>query len=318
MRNRAEPILKIICLALAALLLTQTVRAILRSNPLAKATIPAVPSLSTNNTPSEAKESSRGTNSPLKGHTQLPHRANTDSRTNTDSAGALKNENTNAVANTAAATNPVVSPALKTNSATIPSPTAATDVVPSLTLAMLATNNAVATTNAPGTNSVGSNSMALQTVGTNSTALLPSKNAMTNTAVVSSSLKQPASSSRSMFAMMGMPGMGGGKPLPELPIATKARIDRISESELLGPVMRPMPLALLGIAGNSAFLRSATGQSGLVKEGDSLGELKLIRIGINRVLVDENGQKKELLIFNGYGSESLMPKQKETDETTPK
>jgi hypothetical protein len=65
-------------------------------------------------------------------------------------------------------------------------------------------------------------------------------------------------------------------------------------------------MALLGIAGEDAFLRTASGQTGLVKEGDSLGDLKLLRIGINRVLVEENGEKKELTIFSGYGGESLL------------
>ena len=99
--------------------------------------------------------------------------------------------------------------------------------------------------------------------------------------------------------------------LPELPLPVLARVDRITESEILGPVMRPLPMALLGIAGNVAFLRAANGQSGVVKEGDSLGSLKLIRIGVNRVLVEEEGQQKELTIFSGYGSESLLPKSKE-------
>jgi hypothetical protein len=65
-----------------------------------------------------------------------------------------------------------------------------------------------------------------------------------------------------------------------------------------------------------AFLRTANGQTGLVKEGDSLGDLKLLRIGINRVLVEQDGQKKELMIFSGYGGESLLPKQNETSNET--
>ena len=65
----------------------------------------------------------------------------------------------------------------------------------------------------------------------------------------------------------------------------------------------------MGIAGDVAFLRSANGQTGMVKEGDSLGDLKLLRIGINRVLVEQGGQKKELTIFSGYGSDSLLPKE---------
>ena len=110
---------------------------------------------------------------------------------------------------------------------------------------------------------------------------------------------------------MGPFGRPGAAAAPELPLPIRARVDRITDSEILGPVMRPMPMALLGIAGNVTFLRAANGQTGLVKEGDSLGGLKLIQIGTNRVLVEEDGQKKELTIFSGYGGESLLPKQKD-------
>ena len=78
-----------------------------------------------------------------------------------------------------------------------------------------------------------------------------------------------------------------------------------------------MPMALLGIAGKLAFLRSPSGQTGMVKEGEDLGEIKLLRIGINRVLVEQDGQPKELMIFSGLGGESLLPKPTVTsDETT--
>ncbi len=70
--------------------------------------------------------------------------------------------------------------------------------------------------------------------------------------------------------------------------------------------MRPMPMALLGIAGRDVFLRAPNGQTGLVKEGDELGGVKLLQIGINRVLVEEDGQKKELTLFSGLGSQSLL------------
>ena len=109
----------------------------------------------------------------------------------------------------------------------------------------------------------------------------------------------------------GPGGMPGGGRTPELPPDIKARVDRIYESELFGMVVRPVPMGLLGIAGSTAFLRSPSGQTGLVKEGDSLGELKLLRIGINRVLVEQEGKKSELMIFEGFGGESLMPKEKE-------
>jgi hypothetical protein len=76
-------------------------------------------------------------------------------------------------------------------------------------------------------------------------------------------------------------------------------------------------MGLLGIAGQFAFLRSNSGQTGLVKEGDSLDDLKLLRIGINRVLIEQDGQKKELMIFSGYGGESLLPNDSTNENNHP-
>jgi hypothetical protein len=45
----------------------------------------------------------------------------------------------------------------------------------------------------------------------------------------------------------------------------------------------------------------------MVKEGAELGSIKLLRIGTNRVLVEEKGAKKELTLFAGMGGESLLP-----------
>jgi hypothetical protein len=161
---------------------------------------------------------------------------------------------------------------------------------------------------------------AMVAVGTNTPLVMAA--AGTNITGTNASSKSKATNSPSAkSAMAGMnmsPSMmrsGGGRPgASDLPPEIKARVDRIYESELFGQVMRPQPMALQGIAGNSAFLRSPSGQTGLVKEGDSLGEIKLLRIGVNRVLVEQDGQKSELTIFNGYGGESLMPKDKETSK----
>jgi hypothetical protein len=101
-----------------------------------------------------------------------------------------------------------------------------------------------------------------------------------------------------------MPGMAGkGSALPP---EVQAEVDQIVNSGIFGPVVHPPPMGLLGIAGDTAFLRTDSGQSGLVKVGDSLGDLKLLRIGINRVLVEQDGQQKELTIFDGYGGDSLL------------
>jgi hypothetical protein len=71
-------------------------------------------------------------------------------------------------------------------------------------------------------------------------------------------------------------------------------------------------MALLGILGNDIFLRAPSGQTGLIKEGEELGGVKLLRIGINRVLVEEKGERKELTIFDGLGSESLLATKKDS------
>lgn len=100
-----------------------------------------------------------------------------------------------------------------------------------------------------------------------------------------------------------------GTPKSDLPPAVQARVDKIVQSEILGAVVRPLPMALLGIAGKDAFIRGADGQTGLVREGEDFGTLKVLRIGTNRVLVEYEGQKKELVLFSGFGSETLLPKE---------
>jgi len=92
----------------------------------------------------------------------------------------------------------------------------------------------------------------------------------------------------------------------DLPPAVQTRVEKIVQSEILGQVVRPLPMALLGIAGKDAFLRGPDGQTGLVREGEDLGAIKLLRIGTNRVLIEHEGQKKELTLFSGFGSESLI------------
>jgi hypothetical protein len=108
----------------------------------------------------------------------------------------------------------------------------------------------------------------------------------------------------------GRPGPGGtpGRTVPEIPSGVQAGIDRIHQSEIFGPVPRPQPMALIGIAGSDAIIRTPNGQTLLMKEGDENGGVKLLRIGTNRVLVEHEGDKKELNIFSGFGSETLLQK----------
>lgn len=115
----------------------------------------------------------------------------------------------------------------------------------------------------------------------------------------------------------GPPGARPPRPgsrAADLPAGVQSRVEQIKESEILGTVQRPLPMALLGIAGKDVFLRTASGQTGLVREGDELGGVKLLQVGTNRVLIELEGQQKELTLFEGFGSESLLQPGKETKQ----
>jgi hypothetical protein len=285
MLERLEPVLKVICAALAALLLFQAVRLVVRSDPLAHLNIPALPTL-----PPDTNTPAGGT-----GMNSLTVPGSAKAGTNTTHPG---------VQVAGAATN---SPSSHKSGKT------GTNVPHSVSV-QKGTNAQLPT--------------AATKIDTNSITELRSGTKETNTvarpdsASTNLSAMPPGTTNRwprvsaSMPPQMAAMGMGpfgrpGAMAAPELPLPIRAQVDRITDSEILGPVIRPLPMALLGIAGNVAFLRSANGQTGLVKEGDSLGGLKLIQIGTNRVLVEEDGQKQELTIFSGYGGESLLPKQKD-------
>jgi hypothetical protein len=106
---------------------------------------------------------------------------------------------------------------------------------------------------------------------------------------------------------------GNMAPTNTVPSEVQARIDRIADSGILGPVPKPvvMPVALLGIAGRDVFLRTPNGQTGLLRAGEELGGIKLLQIGTNRVVVLQDGQQKELTMFSGFGSPPLLSKEKE-------
>ena len=107
-----------------------------------------------------------------------------------------------------------------------------------------------------------------------------------------------------------------GQTSTNLPTAIQARVARINESEILGPVPRPpvIQAALLGIAGQDAFMRAPTGKTKLVRVGEEFDGLKLLQIGTNRVVIEEDGRKRELTMFSGFGSESLLSKGKENPQ----
>ena len=104
------------------------------------------------------------------------------------------------------------------------------------------------------------------------------------------------------------PSSKAPRPVRALTPLIQARIDLITQSEVLAPVFHPPPMALLGIAGRDAFIRTPSGQSTLLREGGESDGIKLLRLGTNRVLIEQGNEKKELIIFDGFGSESLLPK----------
>jgi hypothetical protein len=86
------------------------------------------------------------------------------------------------------------------------------------------------------------------------------------------------------------------------------RYTTIESSGILGALPQgPPPPALLGLAGAYAIIRTPEGQTDLVAEGGTLGTVKVIKIGINRVLIEHKGKTEELNIFDGLGGQPLVP-----------
>jgi hypothetical protein len=299
MLERFKWMLKIVCLVLAVLLVFQLTQVWMRLNPLAHITIPEMPSL-----PAQAaNQSGPKPPSPIIAQALVAKVTNISpaltstnairsSVTNVTNASAQKTSNvteTNLAIPATPATSGANFPSLVAGDSRyidVPQPPSST-VPATNTPSPLPVTNAVAS----------SNSIA---------KVAPAATPRTPNAVAS-----PGNFNPNQRRMMGMMGMNA----TPLPPAMQAQVDRVVESEILGPFIRPQPAALVGIAGNFAFVRAPTGQTGLIKEGDELGGIKLLRIGTNRVLVEEQGQTKELTIFSGTGGESLLPKQQTSHET---
>jgi hypothetical protein len=254
MFERFERPLKIICVAMAALLVWELGNLILRGDPLAHLKIPALPTLpgATNET---AKPASKETN-----------------------AAAVTKPGSNG------------------------------------TNATIGTSAASVTNMANGTNGMAksTNTLAAIEKGQTNANAAPKPGGLQKPGLHEGMPNMPPGMTPEMMAQMmgggmpGGPGGGGAKKVP-LPPEAQARVDRIIDSEILGPVIHPMPLALIGIAEQEAFIQATNGQTGPVKLGGEMAGIKLLRIGVNRVLVEVDGEKKELTLFGGIGGESLMP-----------
>lgn len=329
MLERLETWLKCACLVLAVLVALGIARCAFQSNPLAHVIIPSPPTLPADTNKVEvAKASNQTREPPSKGTNQSRGSVSVAAArsTNTVLAGvATGGKAEGRIAEGQRSTNSILIGNATNNSEAISNSTLA-EAVDSVVKTNSLTNTAAvasaissvsSSTNAsadvPVTNAAGL--VALKALS-NSPAPLAAARGKTNSPAHKPSVAAGGDAMPDMppefAAMMGM--APAGAKLPELPPVIKARIDKITDSEILAAVMHPQPMALLGIAGNVAFLRSPSGQTGLIKESETLGELKLLRIGTNRVLVEQDGQKKELTIFSGYGGESLLPKPDTTHE----
>jgi hypothetical protein len=304
MFERSERALKFVCAGLALLLILQVVRGFVRSDPLSQLKIPALPVLSVSQ---DAQSGGKGTNTvtnsgAAKIGTNSSSNQSVGTGTNALAAKDSSAKETNAAVagDTNASLEIVTSKSDSNSTAASKFSKALTNSIPGEVSKSASTNMAKRpSTNITETNVLASADVTKKDKSTNAPGAGPAKGS--------------AGPGSEMAMMMGPPGFGGpgGKKGAPLQPRIQAEVDKITDSEILGPVIRPMPMALLGLAGNSAFLRAPNGQTGLVKVGDELGGLKLLRIGTNRVLIEQEGEKKELTIFSGYGSETLMPKNKE-------
>lgn len=276
MREKPEVIVKYICMGLGALLFIQFVRIIWGANPLAHVAVPDLPSLADDSSvTNQATVASSNVTPPV--HT---------ARAQNSSGGT----NLSVLAtNITATTN--ISMAKKNIEAT--------------TNVAVTTNIAVTQKNFPATTNIFARASARTNVngslihGTNT-------NASPNANAIAARGHKRRRANQFVDGMGFMQGQGPQK--TTVTPVIQASIDRITDSEIFGPVFHPLPMALIGIAGDVAFLRGPDGQTGLVKEGDELGSIKLIKIGTNRVLIEEDGQKQELTIFDGVGGQTLLDK----------
>lgn len=287
MRDPLPKLLKPACIVLAALFAMQIGRIVMRSNPLSGVEIPAVPTLTNSTNAAEPDPSVRAMRPSITNNTPgaVSNVMNSPQAGSTNPALATNVATATGISNQLAPTFLAPTNQLPATIATVPSSSNAAvqpDTMPGLAVVAHSSTNAAVSNSPPTTTRASSNTPAIAMASQSRPSIRPAAT----------------------------------RPPPELPLDVRARIDRVYESELLAPIIRPMPAALMGIAGQHAMLRSSSGQSALVKEGDSVGDMKLVRIGINRVLVEEKGEQKELMIFEGFGGESL--KKTTQDETVRK
>jgi len=347
MRDRTELLLRCLCYALAAGLVVELAFAAKRANPLAGVAIPVLPSLPGAKTNAPAggegrgqRAEGRGQGPGARGETNAPERGDL-TRGGSNAVARVAQGGSNApgrglrgISSTNLPT-PEMSEAPGTNGAS-PASTGASNLPPTGGIVATESNAAPAvavTTNvnrrsargrlAGSTNSARTNGGAMTaTVAGDTNGMTPEvlarmqrggavgKNALLASAgAPGTNVSRGRGETNDLAAGRRAGGMaGGGRGAAPLDPPVLARVNKVRDSELFGPVMHPQPIGLAGIAGDYAFLRMPSGQPAMVKEGESQEGIKLVRIGINRVLIEQDGKQSELMIFEGYGGESLMPK----------
>ena len=122
--------------------------------------------------------------------------------------------------------------------------------------------------------------------------------------------EEPSTAEKKPPTSPGQPPAAAKKPpaaasVPPLPEAYKA----IDGSGIFGRAQKKQgALLLLGIAGDYVFLQTPAGKQGAARIGEPFGGVKVLKMDVNRVLVEFQSKKQELTIFGGVGSSSLLPK----------
>jgi hypothetical protein len=101
-------------------------------------------------------------------------------------------------------------------------------------------------------------------------------------------------------------GKGAPDPFP-------SRYKIIGASRIFGapPPRRENRPGIVGIAGDRALILLPSGKVEFLAEGGEAEGVKVLRIAVNRVLVEHRGTQSELTLFSGLGSSPLLPSEKE-------
>ena len=80
----------------------------------------------------------------------------------------------------------------------------------------------------------------------------------------------------------------------------------------------PAEPSLGGIAGSVAFIKMPSGMTRAFAVGDEHDGLRLTKVGVNRVLIEKEEKTRELTVFSGFGSESLLSNDRASERNMEK